>query len=51
MAEHYCDKCKKKRKFVYYHGLLGYESFECAVCHRDINDILEDKIKKIAKGR
>ena len=35
----YCNKCKKETIFKYYHGLLGYESFNCSVCNSDINDL------------
>ena len=34
-----CLKCEKEREFIYYDGCLGYESFVCAVCGWDINDI------------
>jgi hypothetical protein len=31
-----CPKCKMTLK--YYEGCLGYESFQCPICHWDIND-------------
>jgi hypothetical protein len=34
----HCPKCKKIRVLSYYHGMLGYESFVCPVCHWDIKE-------------
>lgn len=34
----FCDKCECERKFNYYDGCLGYESYVCSVCGWDIND-------------
>jgi hypothetical protein len=31
-------KEKHEHKWNYYHGVLGYESFVCSVCGKDIND-------------
>ena len=39
-----CPKCKKGT-MKYYHGMLGYESFQCNRCHYDINE--SKPIKKI----
>ena len=32
-----CPRCKKG-KMRYYHGWLGYESFQCDKCHYDVNE-------------
>jgi len=44
-----CPRCKKGT-MKNYSGWLGYESMQCDKCHYDINDALEEKLKKIAKG-
>lgn len=31
-----CPYCKIPLE--YYHGVLGYESYQCPKCHYDIND-------------
>ena len=32
------QKEEHEHKWTYYDGCLGYESFVCSVCGRDIND-------------
>ena len=47
MANQKCPRCKKGT-MKYYHGWLGYESFQCDKCHYDVNDAIENKLKKKA---
>jgi len=49
MVDNKCPRCKKGT-MRYYHGMLGYESFQCSLCHYDVNDAIEDKLTRISKG-
>lgn len=48
---HYCAKCSKNQKFVYYHGWLGYESFVCSVCGFDVNDVSIQDLDNLANAK